>query len=68
MIIKKCETCGIKYKDCECCLEYTNVNDDLIVYKCLCCTRNYQKKFDEDLKKWLVIHGNFVSAISINLF
>ena len=22
---KKCETGGIKYKDCECCLEYTNV-------------------------------------------
>ena len=28
---KKCETCGIKYRDCECCLEYTNVKDDLIV-------------------------------------
>ena len=23
----KCETCEIKYKDCECCLEYTNVKD-----------------------------------------
>ena len=23
----KCETCGIKYKDCKCCLEYTNVKD-----------------------------------------
>ena len=21
---KKIETCGIKYKDCKCCLEYTN--------------------------------------------
>ena len=27
---KKHETCGIKYKDCECCLEYTNFKDDLI--------------------------------------
>ena len=26
---KKCETCEIKYKDCECCLEYRNVVDDL---------------------------------------
>ena len=21
---KKCETCGVKYKDCNCCVEYTN--------------------------------------------
>ena len=27
---RKCEKCGIKYKDCECCLEYTNVKIDLI--------------------------------------
>ena len=25
-----------KYKDCECCLEYANIKDDLIAYKCLC--------------------------------
>ena len=41
---KNCETCLIKDKDCECCLQYTNVKDDLILYKCLCCNRNYQKK------------------------
>ena len=40
---KKCETCGVKCKDCECCLEYTNVKDDLIINKCLCCNKNYQK-------------------------
>ena len=28
-----------------------NFKDDLIEYKCLCCTKNYQKKFDEQLKK-----------------
>ena len=28
---KKCETCRIKYKDCEYCIEYANVKDDLIV-------------------------------------
>ena len=27
------KTCGIKHKDCECCLEYTNVGDNLILYK-----------------------------------
>ena len=30
---KKCETCGIKYKYCKCCPEYTNCRDDLIEYK-----------------------------------
>ena len=30
---KKCETCGIKYKYCDCCLEYTNFKDDLLEYK-----------------------------------
>ena len=32
---KKCETCSIKYKDGECYLEYTNVKNNLIEYKCL---------------------------------
>ena len=56
IIIKKCETCGIKYKNCECCLEYTSVKDDFIEYKCLCCNMNYHKKFDENLTK------NFANA------
>ena len=29
---KKCETCGIKYKYCDCFLEYPNFKDDLIEY------------------------------------
>ena len=33
----KCETCGIKYKDCECYLAYENLRDD--------------KDFDKDLQK-----------------
>ena len=48
---KKCETCGIKYKYCDCFLEYANFKDDLIEYKCLCCNKNYQYKFDEKLKE-----------------
>ena len=60
MIIKKCETCAIKYKDCECCLQYTIVNDVLIEYKCLFCNKNYQKKkFEKNFKKRdLSIHTN----------
>ena len=48
---KKYETCGIKFKDCECCIEYTNVNNDLIECKCFCCNEYYQKNFEEILKK-----------------
>ena len=46
---KKLEAQGVKYKDCECCLEWANVEEDLIEYKCLCCNKNYQKTFDENL-------------------
>ena len=38
---KKCKTCGITYKECDCFLKYTNFKDDLIEYKCLCCNKNY---------------------------
>ena len=48
---KKCETCRIKYNYCDCFLEYTNFKDYLIEYKCLCCNKNYQHKFDKKLKK-----------------
>ena len=44
---KKWETCRIKYKNCECLLKYTNFNDDLEKYKCLCCSKKYKKMFDE---------------------
>ena len=47
---KICETCRIKYKYCDCFLEYTNLKNDLIEYKCLCCNKNYQHKFGEKLK------------------
>ena len=47
---KKCETYGIKYNYCDCFLEYTN-KDDLMKYKCLCCNKNYQHKFDGKLKE-----------------
>ena len=38
---RKCETCRIKYRNCECSLESTNFKNDLIEYKCLCYNKNY---------------------------
>ena len=48
---KTCEICGIKYNYCDCFLEYTNFKDDLIEYKYLCCSKNYEHMFDEKLKE-----------------
>ena len=48
---KKSEMCRINYKYSECYLEYTNIKDDLVVYKRLCYNNNYQKRFDENFKK-----------------
>ena len=39
---RKYETCGIKYKYCDCFLKYTNFKDDLIECQCLCCNKNYK--------------------------
>ena len=48
---KKYETCGIKYKYCDCLLQYTNFKDDLIECKCLSCNKIYSKKLNEEFKK-----------------
>ena len=39
---KKCDTCRVKCKYCNCFLEYTNFKDDSVECKCLCCNKNYQ--------------------------
>ena len=44
MITKNVKRCGIKYKGYECCLGYTNVKDDLLEYKCLCCEAILEKE------------------------
>ena len=41
----------IKYKDCDCFLEYENVQDNLIKYECLSRNKNYSNKIFEELKK-----------------
>ena len=52
---KKCETCGIIYKACDCFLEYTNFKNanvyKVCLYKCSYGNKNYQKKFNEKLKE-----------------
>ena len=34
-----------------CSLQYTDFKDNLMKCKCICCNKNYQKKFYENLKK-----------------
>ena len=65
---KKCEICGIKYKFCNCFLEYMNVKDDLIEYKCLYCNKNYKHKFVEKLKNNFLIYTNVLTTTIISLF
>ena len=33
---KTYKPCGIKYKDCQCCLEYTNAEDNIITIRLFC--------------------------------
>ena len=40
-MIKNVKTCRMKYKYCDCFLEYINFKDDLIEYKYLSCNKNY---------------------------
>ena len=51
------ETCRIKYKNCECCLEYINLKDDLMEYKCFMLNKNYQKRFLRDQSTSLLNHN-----------
>ena len=53
---KKCETYRAKYNYCDCFLEQENFKSNLIEYNCLCCNKNYQRKFDEKLRwrTWLM--------------
>ena len=51
VMMKSAKTCRIKCEHCDCFLDNTSFKDDLIKYKCLCCNKNYQHKFDEKLKE-----------------
>ena len=45
--IKNVKFCRTKNKDRECCFEYKNFKDKLTEYKCLYCSKNNQKNFNE---------------------
>ena len=45
------EILKIKYKDCDCSLEFEGVKNNLIKNKCLSCNNNCSNKIDEELKK-----------------
>ena len=49
-------------------VEYTNFKDHLTAYKCLCCNKKYQQKFDVKLKNDFFIHTSFLTATIISLF
>ena len=65
---KKCEAYRNEYKYCDCFLRYENFKDDLIEYKCLCCDKNYQHKFDENLKEHFFNTYKFSDHDNISLF
>ena len=64
---KKCATCRIKCKYCDCCFEYTSFKDDLIEYKCLMCNKNCKRKFGEKLKEQYFNTNKFFNNDTIKL-
>ena len=56
----------IKYKDCNCFLEYESVKANLIKYKCLSCNTDYSNKLDEKFKKQF--NSFMFSNNDINIF
>ena len=49
--------------------QYTNLKDNFIKYKCLCCNKNYQKKFDKKLNERFFNRWEFsLTLISKSLF
>ena len=39
------------HRDCKSNLEYITNNDGFLTYKCLDCSKTYEKQFDKDLLK-----------------
>ena len=61
---EKCESCGIKYKDCDCCFEYTNVKlTKISISLSCCCQKEYEymdnwEKFNETLPEKEVFYNH----------
>ena len=65
---KKCETCGIKHKYCDCFLEYKSFKDNLTECKCLCCNKIINKILMKSERNDFSMHANFITMITISLF
>ena len=59
---------NIKYKNCDCFLEYINFEHNFIEHKYLCCNKNYQHKFDEKLKEQCLKTNKFSNYDIRSLF
>ena len=59
--------CGIEYKNCDCFFDYSNFEDDLILYRYLYFNKDYRKNFDSNLKKRFANTSNF-SKHDVNRF
>ena len=62
---KKCGKCGIKYKDCHCCIEYTNGKGDLMECKCLLSIRITKKCL---MKRYKICQYILIFSHSLNNF
>ena len=58
----------MKYKYCNCFLEYRTFKYDLTEYKFICCNKNNQQKFDEMLKERFLNRCKYSNMIKISLF
>ena len=65
---KKCETCGIKYKDCNWFLEYANFKNNLLNTNVCVVTIIIRKGFMKNWRKDFSIHINYLTMVSISLF
>ena len=68
MIIKNVKRAELKAKIASVVLSTPLFKIIFVEQKCLCCKRNYQKTFNENLKSGLLQLANFITMIPIYLF
>ena len=60
---KKCETFRIKHKDCECLLEYTKFNENLIEQNACVVRKIIKNVWWNPKKRELLIHANYLTIL-----
>ena len=53
-----------KCTNCKSCINYISTKDNLLIFKCIECSKNHKNHFDKDLK----IYMNCVRKVLINVF